>query len=174
MRRKHGNAYAMRACCLGAESLARGAIVDAHAAGEWQSVRRTRLVSRIYKGLLAIVVVSALAMYGVTFVPDTWIYSSKFRDANDVIRRVEAFRRTQGRLPATLLEIGRTDDERGPLFYNVWADDRYVVSFTAPRYGFFGTLAYDSLTKRGKAGTDEKASVSAADRLHSLGVDWLF
>jgi len=41
----------------------------------------------------AIVVASILAMYGAKFVPDTWIYASKFRDANDVICRVEAFRR---------------------------------------------------------------------------------
>ena len=109
-------------------------------------------MSRIYKGMPAIVVASILAMYGAKFVPDTWIYASKFRDANDVICRVEAFRRIQGRLPATLSEIGRTDDERGPLFYNVWSDDRYMVSFTAPRYGFFGTVAYDSITKTWQGG----------------------
>ena len=90
-------------------------------------------MSRIYKGMPAIVVASILAMYGAKFVPDTWIYASKFRDANDVICRVEAFRRIQGRLPATLSEIGRTDDERGPLFYNVWSDHRYILSFTAPQ-----------------------------------------
>jgi hypothetical protein len=46
-------------------------------------------------------------------------------------------------LPETLTEVGRTDDEQGPLYY-VRNDDHFTLSFAAPTHGFFGTYVYDS------------------------------
>lgn len=103
--------------------------------------------ARAYKTIAAIVLAAVLGMSVTALAPDRWLYASKFRDADEVISRIEDFRTTRGYLPATLSDIGRADDERGPLFYNRWSEDRYIVSFSAPRYGFFGSLGYDSASK---------------------------
>jgi hypothetical protein len=89
----------------------------------------------------------ALAICAVAFVPDAWIYASEFRDAHDVIDQIEAFRKTRGFLPGTLLDIGRPDDEGGPLYYSRYSEDHYTVSFAAPTHGFFGSYVYDSETQ---------------------------
>ena len=108
--------------------------------------------ARVYSVVSGIVVAAVLGMCGVALAPDRWLYPNKFRDADDAISRIEDFRNARGRLPATLLDIGRADDEQGPLFYNRWSEGRYIVSFTAPRYGFFGSLAYDSASRTWQGG----------------------
>jgi hypothetical protein len=47
-------------------------------------------------------------------------------------------------LPGTLFDIGRPDDEGGPLYYSRYSEDHYTVSFAAPTHGFFGSYVYDS------------------------------
>lgn len=75
--------------------------------------------------------------------PDSWIYAAEFGDARETIARIESFRASRGVLPETLTEVGRTDDEQGPLYY-VRNDDHFTLSFAAPTHGFFGTYVYDS------------------------------
>jgi hypothetical protein len=94
-------------------------------------------------GLLA----AALAIRAAALLPDAWTYASEFRDAHDAIDRIEAFQKTRGYLPETLGDIGRPDDEGGPLYYSRYAEDHYTVSFAAPTHGFFGSYVYDSKTQ---------------------------
>lgn len=105
------------------------------------------LSSRIYTVIAGSVVAATLAICAAALVPDAWIYASEFRDAHAAIDRIEAFRKARGSLPGTLQDIGRPDDEGGPLYYTRFSEDHYTVSFAAPTHGFFGTYVYDSTTQ---------------------------
>ena len=104
-------------------------------------------MSRVHMAIAGGVVAAILVICAAALVRDSWIYASEFRDAHDVIDRIEAFRKTRGFLPESLLDIGRPDDEGGPLYYARYSEDHYRVSFAAPTYGFFGTYVYDSETQ---------------------------
>ncbi len=105
------------------------------------------LSSRTRMAIAGSILVVALAICAALLVPDAWLYASEFRDAHDAIDRIEAFRKTRGSLPGTLFDIGRADDEQGPLYYSRYSEDHYTISFAAPTHGFFGTYVYDSETR---------------------------
>ena len=104
-------------------------------------------LSGVYRAIAGTVLMACLAWNAAWYVPDTWSYPSKFREAYDVIGRIEEFRKVRGRFPTSLEENGRSDDEGGPLYYNLARNGGYEVSFRAPRYGFFGMLSYHSVEK---------------------------
>jgi len=106
----------------------------------------TRFTKRILIGVVSLFVVGLVCVATFRLLPDRLVYAREFRDAQDVLGRIEAYRRDHGRLPSTLAEVGRSDDEQGPIYYHLHSAGRYVVSFQAPRYGFFGMLSYDSTT----------------------------
>jgi hypothetical protein len=105
------------------------------------------LSSRIHLAIAGSVLTATLAICAAALAPDSWIYASEFRDARDVIDRIEAFRKARGALPGALFDIGRPDDEQGPLYYVRYSEDHYRVWFGAPTHGFFGTYVYDSKTQ---------------------------
>ncbi len=104
-------------------------------------------MSRIHMAIAGGVLAAILVICAAALVPDSWVYASEFRDAHDVIDKIEAFRKTWGSLPESLLDIGRPDDEGGPLYYTRYSEDHYRVSFAAPTHGFFGSYVYDSETQ---------------------------
>lgn len=122
------------------------------AAGATSGAIFSLALCRVYKPIAGTVLTACLAMCAAPFVPDAWMYPSQFRDAYGVIGRIEEFRQAQGHLPVSLEEIGRSDDERGPLYYKLSSEDRYRVWFSAPGYGSFGALSYDSKAKTWQGG----------------------
>src|SRR5262245_37155969 len=133
----------------GLSPMLRGCIIPFHErrAVSARSVRRPVLSSRIHIAIAGSILAAIFAICAAALVPDAWIYASQFRDAGDAIDGIETFRKARGSLPATLFDIGRPDDEQGPLYYSRYSEAHYTVWFAAPTHGFFGTYVYDSETR---------------------------
>src|SRR3989339_858536 len=65
---------------------------------------------------------------------------------NQIVLKVESFREENGRLPDNLRELGLSESEEGPLFYNKPKDGmNYTVSFPGSTLG--ESTYYDSKDK---------------------------
>ena len=84
--------------------------------------------------LLAVFFVSSLACS----------YSEKLAKGNEVVAKVESFRKDKGRLPNSLSEIGIEETESGPIYYRKESESKYTVWF-GKELGESAT--YDSETK---------------------------
>ncbi len=60
------------------------------------------------------------------------------KQGNEVVHKVESFKKTNGRLPNSLSEIGIEEKEEGPIYYDKKSDTRYIV--------WFGTILGESIT----------------------------
>lgn len=67
------------------------------------------------------------------------------KEGNRLVEKIEQWKAINGRLPSNLSEAGLPDD--GPLYYNKWSDDEYVVSYADGR-GFFTDTRYYSKNKK--------------------------
>ena len=76
------------------------------------------------------------------------IHRDRFNQGNEMIAKIENFRKEKGRLPESVLEIGMKETElEGPILYDKKSPSRYILSFmTSLDDGY----AYDSDTKEWK------------------------
>ena len=87
-----------------------------------------------------------ICLAAVTFLwQPTWLFHWRdFRNGNEIISRVEAFRTSHGHLPESLQDVGMTDPDLR-VFYRKTNDSEYIV--------WFGTTlgeseTYNSSTKK--------------------------
>lgn len=59
------------------------------------------------------------------------------REGDEIVKKVERFRESKGRLPNSLSEIGVEEKEEGPIYYDKKSETRYVV--------WFGTVLGESV-----------------------------
>ena len=69
----------------------------------------------------------------------------RIKAGNEIIGKIEDFRKEKGRLPVSLSEIGIEEKEEGPIYYDRKSETRYIL--------WFGTslgesVTYDSETKK--------------------------
>ena len=105
-------------------------------------LRRFR-VRQVITALAVVVLVWLSSPIWLRLFPATTVYFWKVREARGVIDKIENFRRTTGSLPPDLCTFGLRCDEAAPLYYDV-RKDQYVLWFSAPIYGFFTSLIYES------------------------------
>ncbi len=48
-------------------------------------------------------------------------------EGNDIIKEIEKFEQQNGRLPASLGEIGKVEKEEGPIYYKKISDTHYQI-----------------------------------------------
>lgn len=67
------------------------------------------------------------------------------REGNELIAKIEAFKKENGRLPETLMEIGKKPEElEGPIIYDKKSSTRYELS---AMLSMDSSYCYDSETK---------------------------
>ncbi len=90
---------------------------------------------------LALVVVLSVALCSC----DTLVKRDIIKEGNEVIAKIESFKKDNGRLPESLTEVGIVETEAGP-FYTKKDSFRYILD--AP-WGFDSkSLVYDSATQK--------------------------
>ena len=72
-------------------------------------------------------------------------YGEKLEKGNEVIAKVETYKKEKGRLPNSLSEIGIVEMESGPIYYKKQSETKYVIWF-GKELGESAT--YDSDTKK--------------------------
>ena len=88
--------------------------------------------------------VSVVALCIFLWQPDWLFHWRDFRTGNEIVSRVEAFRKSHGYVPEALKDVGVTDPDLR-VFYRKTSDNEYLV--------WFGTTlgeseTYDSRTKK--------------------------
>ena len=69
----------------------------------------------------------------------------EYKKANEIIQKIEDYRKCHGKLPESLEDIGETED---PIFYNKRKSKQYTVVFDGASLGcFFCSCYYYSETK---------------------------
>ena len=71
----------------------------------------------------------------------------KMRTGNEIVNKIENFKKAKGKLPETLSEIGIEEKEEGPIYYKKESETKYIL--------WFGTtlgesVSYNSDTKEWK------------------------
>jgi len=79
-----------------------------------------------------------LAGYLAIFAPDRVVYWREIRRGNDAVRLLDSYRKKQGRLPASLEEVGIADADSFRLSYQKCSDRQFVL--------WFGTRLGKSMT----------------------------
>ena len=105
---------------------------------------RTRAEMIFYRFSLGLLPVIVLVGILYLYQPVRLFHRRDFEVGNNIISRVESFRKSHGRLPDTLAEVGINDPDLG-VFYQKTSADGYEV--------WFGTSlgeseTYDSQTKK--------------------------
>ncbi len=72
-------------------------------------------------------------------------YGDELKQGNEVVAKIEKFKKEKGRLPDSLSEIGVVETESGPIFYKKESETKYIVWF-GQELGESAT--YDSDTKK--------------------------
>jgi len=70
--------------------------------------------------------------------PAEVVWRGQIRQGNHLIVQIESYRRTMGRLPSDLSDIGQSASESGPLYYKRCNDTKYIL--------WFGTTLGESMT----------------------------
>jgi hypothetical protein len=96
--------------------------------------------------LIAAALVVASSRLWLRYLPDSLVSHGHFREAREVIKRIDDFALARHALPADLCVLGLPCDESAPLHYEP-DNGGYSLWFGAPTYGFFCALVYDSTTR---------------------------
>jgi hypothetical protein len=67
------------------------------------------------------------------------------KEGNEVVAKIERFKKDKGRLPLSLSEIGIEEKEEGPIYYQKQDSSKYVIWFSAE---LGESVTYDSSTKK--------------------------
>ncbi len=67
------------------------------------------------------------------------------KEGNEIVGKIESFRKDKGRLPDSLSEIGIKETEEGPIYYAKKSDTKYVLWFGAE---LGESVSYNSDTKK--------------------------
>jgi len=54
---------------------------------------------------------------------------SRIKTGNEIINKIESFRKEKGRTPISLSEIGVEEKEEGPIYYQRKDETRYILWF---------------------------------------------
>jgi hypothetical protein len=88
---------------------------------------------------LAIVVVAGAGLAAfLLFAPPSLLFSRNIRTGDEIVGRVEAFRKQRHVLPGSLAEAGVSESNQDKYFYERCGDTRYIV--------WFGTWLGESMT----------------------------
>ena len=79
------------------------------------------------------------------FTPESIIYSREIKHGNEIVRTIDNFRVREGKLPASLSEVGIPDRDQDRYFYQPCTDGRFTVWF-GTRLG--KSMSYDSATHK--------------------------
>ena len=94
------------------------------------------IAGTVVVGLAALAVVTFSAPTEPGWTSQIW-YRAEYRASSDLIERVEDFRRREGRLPASLGDLGVLESEECPCYRRISTADYRV---------WFGTVLGESLT----------------------------
>ncbi len=89
-------------------------------------------------------VIFVLFSFWLTSLNDSGI-GGLIKQGNEVVEKIEDFRKISGRLPDSLKEIGVYESEQGPIFYEKRGDSEYAIFFSI---GFDEMKAYYSDSKK--------------------------
>jgi hypothetical protein len=62
----------------------------------------------------------------------------KMKTGNEIVNKIENFKKDKGKLPETLSEIGIEEKEEGPIYYRKESETKFVL--------WFGTILGESVT----------------------------
>jgi hypothetical protein len=85
------------------------------------------------------------------YLPDSIVYYQEFREAQEIIKRIDEFNRAKSVLPTDPCVLGLRCDENAPIQYNS-TEAGYMLSFSTPTHGLFSNLIYESVTGKWHAG----------------------
>jgi hypothetical protein len=114
-------------------------------AARWarRATRRALWLSLAGVALLSAGVAVAASRYVRAHTADDELYRQPLTQARGLIDEVVAFADLRGRVPESIDELGSQQSYRH-LSYRAVTPERFVVSFSAPRYGSNGRYEYDS------------------------------
>jgi hypothetical protein len=95
-------------------------------------------VKRLALLTFAVIATLVAAILSIRFVPDKIIWHSEINQGNEVVRKVELFRRTHGKLPSTIADLTVSNSLADRFYYQRCDENRYIV--------WFGTTLGESLT----------------------------
>ena len=110
--------------------------------------RRCSLMSskRIAIPVTSILTIAVGALIAIAiFAPDSFVYSGEIKHGNEIVRSIDAFRKREGKLPASLSEVGISDQDQDRYFFQSCTNGRYIVWF-GTRLG--KSMSYDSATHK--------------------------
>ena len=70
-----------------------------------------------------------LLIFSVSFFLVNCNSNEKFTQGNEVVSKIENFRKVKGRLPNSLTEIGIEETESGPIYYKKESETKYTLWF---------------------------------------------
>lgn len=111
-------------------------------------IRRVALGLVVSIGLVAIA--AALTIGYHLFAPDQQLYRAQFRAGNELVRKVESFRRARGLLPTVMSDLGESATTEFQLYYEKCSETHYII--------WFGATLGESMTYASKLQAWEAAS----------------
>jgi len=82
---------------------------------------------------------AAVVLFSVEiFAPDSIVFSGEIKYGNEIVRSIDVFSEREGKLPASLSEVGIRGGDQDRYFYQPCTDRRYIV--------WFGTRLGKSMT----------------------------
>jgi hypothetical protein len=95
---------------------------------------------KIKKKHVVLIILLAICLFLVWFVSEflrEWECHeySAFKKANEIIEKIEDYRKYHKKLPDSLEDIGEQERMEGPVYYNKWDSDNYTISFSGRSVG---------------------------------------
>jgi hypothetical protein len=96
------------------------------------------------KPVLSVVLVLVLSVVACSC--GTYLRAERLtKEGNEIVGKVESFRKDKGRLPDSLSELGIKETEGGPIYYAKKSDTKYLLWFGAE---LGESVSYDSDSKK--------------------------
>ncbi len=73
--------------------------------------------------------------------------NTKIKAGNEIVNKIENFKKDKGKLPETLSEIGIEEKEEGPIYYRKKSETKFVLRFGTT---LGESVTYNSNTKEWK------------------------